>query len=599
MKDFLKTMLACLAALVLASGAFMLFTLLLFGAMIAAGGAQPVVPKDAVLVFDLSANVVDAPQVDDGEAALAAAFGQGGPPRLQLRRVISAIEAAASDDRIRALYLHGSFEPQDYGSGYGALLEVRAAVEKFAVSGKPVIAYLVGPTTRDYLLASAASRIVFNPLGMMMTPGMSAEVLYLGGTFKRYGVGVQIARAGDYKSAGESFVEEHMSPQEREQVTALLGDVWGEFISHVSRSRELADGALQAAIDRNALFSAQQALEAGLVDAVVDLPGVVEELKVITGEDPEAKSFRQISLPDYIASREAPAGAPVRGDQVAVVYAEGVIVDGEGGADLVGGDSLARELRKLRHNDAVKAVVLRVNSPGGSAIASEVIRRELELLHAEKPVVVSMGTVAASGGYWISTACDRVFAQPNTITGSIGVIAMLPHVEELARRFALNVETIKTGKNADIFSLVHPRDPEAMAILQGLVNDIYVKFIDRVAESRRLDRAAVEKVAGGRVWSGADAIEAGLVDEIGGLEAAIADAAARAGVEKFTTVDYPAPRGFLEVLLENLAGEEKPIARLGFDGDAGRLLGQVRQALEFFDDPRGIYARMPYQLEIR
>jgi protease-4 len=285
--------------------------------------------------------------------------------------------------------------------------------------------------------------------------------------------------------------------------------------------------------------------------------------------------------------------------RVAVVYAEGEIVDGEGRSDNVGGDRFARELRKLQRDDRIKAVVLRVNSPGGSAIASETIRRELVALHEKKPLVVSMGTVAASGGYWISTDCDRVFAQPNTITGSIGVVAILPNMAGLAGKIDLNVEVLETGRNAGIFSIARPRSDEAMLILQRLVDDTYVKFIDRVSIGREMERETVEKVAGGRVWSGADALHHGLVDEIGGLSEAIAHAADLAELDDYVVEDLPAAKTLLERLMTSLDRSADPLAGRGPAADLRRLIAGGVRRLENLNDPAGVYAIMPVSIEIR
>jgi protease-4 len=283
-----------------------------------------------------------------------------------------------------------------------------------------------------------------------------------------------------------------------------------------------------------------------------------------------------------------------------VVYAEGEIIDGEGVPDVVGGDKLARELRRLRRDDDVKAVVLRVNSPGGSAVASEIIRNELVLLHEKKPLVVSFGSMATSGGYWIATACERVFAEPTTITGSIGVVAILPNIQGLAERFNVNIESVKTGRHADVFSLAKPRDEETMQIMQTSVEATYAKFIDRVSESRKMTREEIERIAGGRVWSGADALRLGLVDEIGGLDRAIAHAASLGKLTDYTVVDAPEPEDFLERFLERLSGQTRPLtsARAGAGGEAERILEQVREIADTFHDPVGLYARMPYVLRI-
>jgi protease-4 len=286
---------------------------------------------------------------------------------------------------------------------------------------------------------------------------------------------------------------------------------------------------------------------------------------------------------------------------VAVAYAEGDIVDGEGALGLVGGDKLARELRQLRHDDDVKAVVVRVNTPGGSAVASEVIRGELARLREVKPVVISMGSMAASGGYWIATGGDRIFAEPTTITGSIGVVAVLPNVQGLAERLSINIESVKTGQHADIFSIAKPRSAETMDVIQNSVAEIYTAFLDRVSANRNMTREQIEEVAGGRVWSGADALRHGLVDEIGGLDRAIAHAAAMAELEQYAVIDFPPPEDFLKRVIDSLSGRTKPLAarvRGGAIDEADRLFAQLRTLAESFNDPTGVYARLPYILRV-
>jgi len=589
---------ACLLALFVAGMGLFVLMLGFIGVVAASSDPAPTVEQDSLLVFDLSANITDSPVGESGEELIAEALGSGGPPRLQLRKIVSAIDAAAEDSRIAGLYLHGSVLPQNLGSGYAAILDVRAALERFRAAGKPVLAYVVAPNTRDFLLASAADRVAMNPMGMMMIPGLAAEVMYFGGAFEKYGIGVQIARAGQYKSAGEAFVQDHMSPEEREQLTALLNDLWAEVIVRISTSRSLEDGVLQGLIDREALISANDAIENGLIDEIRDFSDLLGELKQMTGEADTARTFRQIAISDYVKATEPLPGIPVRGPKIAVVYAEGEIVDGEGSSGTVGGDRLARELRTVRADDEIKAVVLRVNSPGGSAIASDVIRRELIMLRQDKPLVISMGTVAASGGYWIAAESDRIFAQPNTITGSIGVIAMIPNVQGLTEKVALNVETVQTGRNADIFSLMKPRDEEAMAIIQERIGEVYDQFLDLVAAGRQMDRNAVDEIAGGRVWSGADALENGLVDELGSLRNAIEYAASLSQLEDYNVIDHPPARSFLEQLQEMLEDKANPLASRGPAGELRRYLENAAGRLELLNDPQNVYALMPQIIEL-
>ena len=600
MKEFFRSFFACLLALFFAAAMCGVFMLVVFAVIAAAGAPGATVPQKAVLVFDMSANIADSPAQGSSDQLIAEITGSGGPQRLELRKVLDAIEAAATDDRIKAIYLEGSFMPMNYGSGYGALLEVRTALEHFRASGKPVIAYLVAPSTREFLVASTASKIVLNPLGMVATPGLSAEVLYWGGFFKRYGVDVQVAKAGRYKSAGESFTQDHMSAPEREQLTEILSDVWGDYIGAVSKSRKMTPEALQALIDTEALISAERAKETGLVDELADFGTVLAELKAIAGQTKPDRHLPQVTLSSYITSREPQPGAQATGPEVAVIYAEGVIVDGEGSPDQVGSDRLAREIRKLEHNDNVKAVVLRVNSPGGSAIASEAIRAELKRLHERKPLVISMGTVAASGGYWISTVGDRVFAQSNTITGSIGVIALIPNLNAFAGRFSINVEGVKTAEHADILSLMQPRSPETLQVIQRSVDSIYTKFIDRVVEARHMERATVENLAEGRVWSGADALTHGLVDELGGLREAIRAAAAEAQLDSYRVTDHPPAKSFIQALIERMSeGGVTPVAARGPAGELRRMVAEGIEFSSLLSDPTGIYAVMPEWILIK
>lgn len=602
MKEFFKMMFACLAALVLAGGAMLFFTLVILGGLAAAASGDPtaLVPRDAFLVMDVSTNIIDAPGGDPTEALLSGALGEYAPPRLQLRKVIAALDRAADDDRIQGLLLHGTFEAAGLGTGYGALLEVRTALERFRAAGKPVIAYLVTPSTRDYMVASTADRVILHPMGRLVMPGLNAEVIYWGGLFARYGVGVQVARAGEFKSGAETFVRENMSENERSQLTELLDDIWAEFLASVSRSRNLDEGVLQRVIDEQGLIAAEDAKAAGLVDELRVFSDVLDELRAKTGVDDPTKPFKQVSLARYIAAHDLQVGRRPVQDHVAVVYAEGEIIDGEGAPGMVGGDRLARELRKLRHDEKVKAVVLRINSPGGSAIASEVIRSELVLLNEAKPVVVSMGSFAASGGYWIATAGDRIFAEPTTVTGSIGVYAVLPNIEGLTERFGVNIEGVKTGRHADVFSIARPRSPETMQVVQAAIDATYEAFITRVAEGRNMDRAEVERVAQGHVWSGSDALRHGLVDEIGGLDRAIENAASMAHLEEYSVIDYPEAKDFLTRLLEQLSGYRPPLAarHRGAAGEMHRWLEQVEALANTFHDRSGIYARLPMFLRI-
>ncbi len=598
MKSFFASFFGALTALVVFvfGGMFLMFVGIV---MLAALGEQPPpqqhVEKGSFLVLDLNTNLTDAPSPFEGGGKLAGLLGADGN-RLQLRLVLEALQRAQADGRIRGLLLTGNLQPQDYGSGYAALREVRRAVEAFRSSGKPVVAYAENLDTRNYYLMSAASEVVLHPFGLVWMPGLASEPVFLAGTLEKLGVGVQVTRSGRYKSYAETYVRRDFSPEAREATQKLLDDVWSELRAEVAQSRKLAPEQLQALVEQPQAQVGAVAVENGLVDRTAYWDEVLADLKARTDAEDE-HTFKQVGLRAYV---KALAPRHHTGGTIAVVYAEGVIVDGEGQEEgEVGGDRFARELRQLRQDEKVKAVVLRVNSPGGSANASEVIQRELRLLQAQKPVVVSMGSVAASGGYWISAYADRIFAEPSTITGSIGVIGMLFNVKELSQKVGVSFDVVKTGKFADTETLSRPKTEEELRAIQSVVDWLYESFIERVAQGRKLDTARVREIAEGRVWSGSDAKRLGLIDEFGGLEAAIEHAAQRAQLGRtYRLQEYPRKRELGEILQEFFEDSSDYLSRGRIEG---RILGRVRRevrALEQYNDPRNVYLRLPVELQL-
>ncbi len=592
MKDFLKMFFASLLAIAMVCFGGFLLLIIIVGASLSFSEPVPAITKDSVLVFDMNANIQDRPVSLTQEQVINEALGRGGPKDYSLRSVLDALEAASDDMRIKALYLKGSLHSRNYGSGFAALKEVREAIVEFKeVSGKPVIAHFVYPSDKDLYLASAADRIIMNPEGLLMNTGFASEPMFFAGFFKKYGIGVQVTKAGEYKSAAESFVLERMSDPARKQTQALLDDLWSDYVETVAERTEMNVEEFQDLVDTRGLLNGKDALAAGLVDELGFGERVIDAVKEAIGDESEKLEFKSTSLADYMVAERSNTS----GDHIAVVYAEGAIVVGEGGEGDVGGSRLAREIRELRHNDRVKAIVLRVNSPGGSALASEQIQHELRLAKQKMPVVVSMGTVAASGGYWISAYADRIYAEPNTITGSIGVIGMFMNFKEIANRHGLTFDVVKTGKFADAFSIARPKSTEEMAIIQREVDGVYADFLRKVAEGRGQDKGAIEEIAGGRVWSGADALEIGLVDELGGLREAIAYAATQAALGDNPGIrDYPEAKDFFEELMENLATTAS-VSNPYLDAieasiDDLRVIGR-------FDDPRGIYAVLPFEIE--
>ena len=554
------------------------------------------IEQGSYLVFDLSANLTDAPIVFN--------FGDlssNNPDTLQLRTVTRAINEAAQDSRIAGILLKGSLTPGGVGSGYGALQEVRGALAQFRRSGKPVKAYLDFATTRDYYLASIADEITLDPYGLIYMPGMSVEETFFAGSFEKYGVGIQVTRVGKYKSFVEPFVRKDMSPENREETQRLLDDLWSSILADVGRARNLTPAKIQATVDAEGLILADAAKTAHLVDRVAYRDQVIDELKAATGRKGPKENFKQVSLATYAKLSPDPLDKS-SGRVIAIVYAEGDIVDGEGEPGEIGGVAFARELRKLREDDNVKAIVLRVNSPGGSATAAEDIQREMRLARMVKPVIVSMGAYAASGGYWISTYADRIFAEPTTITGSIGVFGIQFDVQKLANDFGVTFDGVKTGKFAGALTITRPKTPEEMAVLQRMVDWIYGQFIKKVAAGRKLEPGYVETIAQGRVWSGKEALKLGLVDEIGGLHRAIGYALRKAKLAQgFRLVEYPEKKTLADMIAE-IIGRVEPEASgartPSILAQAEKRLENELRELKAFNDPQGIYARLPMEVAI-
>jgi protease-4 len=540
MKNFFTSMLGALAALAICAVGGIALLLIGIGILAALGNKKPAtVESGSYLVFNLAAVITDAPPKSSPAEFLAALNGEDDSPKnLQLRLVTHALHEAAKDARISGVFLHGSLPAggSTYANGFAALKEVREALLEVKAAGKPVVAYLDFAGTRDMFVASVADELVLDPYGAIFMPGMAAEPLFYAGAFEKFGIGVQVTRVGKFKSAVEPFTRKDMSPENREQLQKLLDDIWGDLLADTAVARGVTQKDFQALVDQEGALRADAALKAHLVTRIGYRDEVLEELKAKTGRKGSSKTFKQVSLADYIGSvgdgrahgkkTDNTVAAPGR---IAVVYAEGAIVDGNGQPDEVGGVKFARELRRLRQDDDVKAIVLRVNSPGGSASASEHIQREIRLAKKVKPVIVSMGAYAASGGYWISTYSDRIFAEPTTITGSIGVFGLIMNVQKLANDLGLTFDRVKTGKFADAMTIARPKTDEEIALIQRSVDWIYGEFTAKVAESRGLDLARVQEIAQGRVWSGVEAKKLGLVDEIGGLDAAIHFAAREQG----------------------------------------------------------------------
>lgn len=555
---------------------------------------QPEIESDSVLVLDLSTDIRDAVPPSGASVVLEETLSGNITRTISSYQAIRAIEQAAEDDDIVGLFIYGNSS-----EGFATLRELRQSLLTFQAADKPIWAYAVDWSERDYYLTSFADTVVLDQSGLLEFNGFRSEIQFLTGALEKYGIGVQVLRVGRYKSAVEPFIRTESSPEEQEQTQALLADFWREFLLAVESSRALTPARLQALADQGGLLLPADAKAAGLVDEIAYYDDVLTQLQTLTGEDESVgEDIPSIDLVSYSQLLDSPFQNPQ--GAIALLYVEGDIVLGEGGDGLVGADRLARTLRDLRFDDSIEAVVLRINSPGGGASAAEIAADAVRRLQQVKPVVVSMGNLAASGGYMIATEGDHIFASPNTLTGSIGVFGLLLNFQEIANRNGITWDILKTARYADIDTLTRPQTAAELALQQSVVDDTYDRFITRVAESREMPKANVEAVAQGRIWSGEDAQAAGLVDELGGLQAAIAYAAEQADLETWRVEEYPRPKSLESQIFDSLFGNlsqrlqptSHPLTQ------ELRSLQENLVHLETLNDPRGTYLRLPFTTEI-
>ncbi len=600
MRQFLKQTLASTIGSI--AGLILFFTLgtggLIFLVIAAASRDDgPKVKDKSVLVFDLSMNITDSNPTSSTRQALGEALSGDDSNNITLRTVLDSLDKASRDKRIIAIYLDGSRSSGGSGTGLATLKEVREALLRFQAAGKKIIAYDVDLKKSQYYLSSVADTLVLNPMGSVQLNGFSSQPIFYTGALEKFGIGVQVIRVGKYKSAVEPFILNKLSPENRQQTQLLLSTLWNEFLATVGKSRKIAPEKLQAIANTQGELMASEARTQRLVDKVAYLDEVVADLKKLTGSSEKEKSFRQIRLTTYADVESKDLKKRSSENKISMAYAEGEIVDGQGGAGQLGGSSFARQLRQLRQDDDVKAVVLRINSPGGSVTGSEEIQREVRLTRQKKPVIVSMGDYAASGGYWIATGGNYIFAEPNTITGSIGVFGLQFNVQKLGNTNGLTWDVVKTSRYADNTTISRPKTPQELAIAQKSVNQIYNQFLDKVAEARKLPKQKVAQIAQGRVWSGKDAKQLGLVDEIGGIEEAIKYAAKQANLgSNWELEEYPRTRSLEKRILETLTNEESLANTQRPDPLTAEFL-KIKadlSVLQSMNDPRGIYARLPF-----
>jgi len=589
--------------------------------------------EKSILVIDLSRGFSDMPTFSATNQA-GVFFDEKG--RYGMLDTLAAIENAAQDERVAGILLlgsttHGECGFATLGELMGGLLEFRKTSEK------PVFAFLPDPTQKEYLLATAADEIWIHPFAELPLTGLASSGLYFKNALETLGIGVQITRVGTHKSAVEPLISDAMSPEDRAQRERMVGTLWAASLNAIAEARSPGDVSpdefrqkLEKISAEQGILPAKLALENNLIDAVLYEDAVIDAMKTLVGEDENTHAFHQVSLEKYlrtsgisteppfsIAQKNALAGTKTTDNEpkLALVFAEGEIVDGAGTATEIGGATLSRELRELREDNSVKAVVLRVNSPGGSVFASEQIRREAELLAAKKTLVVSMGDCAASGGYWISTPAKKIFAGTTTITGSIGVFGVLFNFENTAKKIGVSTDAVVSSSLAELGTARRAKTPQELKIFQDRTEQIYATFLELVATARGETPEKIDKIAQGQVWLGYDAKTHNLIDEIGGLSQAIAFAKADAGLgEDAPILTIPGEvNRFDEWLYLFEESPDEPFARVAgtiaekqlasFSSAGGnsvvsqKILKNLQRAaaqLRAFNDPQGIYARMPF-----
>ena len=592
MKDFLKFTCATVAGVIISGVVLFIFGVLTLFSILSVSDTATVVEENSLMMINLNGTLVEHKQEDPLDL-LSQLMGDE-RQSYGIDDILSSIRKAKDNENIKGIYLQAGA----LATSYASLQEIRNALLDFKESGKFIIAYADNYTQGLYYLSSVADRLLLNPKGMIEWKGLGASSLFYKGLLEKVGVEMQIFKVGTYKSAVEPYIATEMSAANREQMDAFLHSVWGQIISGVSVSRNLPADSLNVYADRMLMFHpAEESVRCGLADTLVYRDDVRGYLKQWMGMDKD-DDLCVLSLDDMIRVRSNDTKAK-NGNVIAVYYASGEIVDAGSSVDSynkIVGTTVVKDLRKLKEDDQVKAVVLRVNSPGGSAFASEQIWHAVKALREEKPVIVSMGDYAASGGYYLSCAADTIVAEPMTLTGSIGIFGMVPNMKGLADKVGLSYDVAKTNKFADLGNVMRPLNDEEKALMQMMVNQGYDTFLSRCAEGGHTTKEAIAKVAQGRVGTGEMAKELGLVDELGGIDKALKIAEAKAGVDNYTLVAYPEQMGMWESLLEvspaNYIESKLLKDRLGDYYQSFDLLRNLREKAM-------IQARMPFELTIK
>ena len=596
MKNFIKMTLATLTGLLL-FGVVATFILGgIIGAVATLGKEQPVMPSSAILTMDMS-TVMLMEQTQEMDP-LTAIQGNGLEiSSLGIYSAIRAINIAAADPAIKFIFM----KPDGVMGGMAQIEELRTALDNFRKSGKAIVSYMENPTNAGYYLASVSDKIYMTSHdgGMNMLTGASSQMIFLKDLLSKLGINVQLIRHGKYKSAGEMFIRNSASKENLEQNEAMVQSVWSSWAGRIAESRETSVDDFNALLNGLELNFPEDFLANGLVDELVTYEQMRQKLADLYVTD-RPENVKSISIQDYAMIR-TPLNLKPKA-KVAVIYADGDIVDGKAKeSQIVAGDRFAKIISEIRNDSTVKAAVLRVNSPGGSVLASEKIKAELALLQERMPVVASYGNYAASGGYWISAGCDKIYSNATTLTGSIGVFSMIPDFSRTVEdKLHIGITSVNSNRHADMYGMMRPLTDKEIAYMQASVEKIYDRFTGIVAEGRDMEVSRVDEIAQGRVWTGAEALDIHLVDQIGTIEDAITWAALSvdgvAAVEEVEVVGYPKPLTGLELLMESFVGsqqEQNILAGTPFKS-VGTAFGNWNAS-----ETGKVYARMPHEIIIR
>ncbi|MGN0019904.1 MAG: signal peptide peptidase SppA [Sphingobacterium hotanense] len=588
MKSFFKYVLATITGIIISSILmfFILIGIVTYMVSSVSPTSETVTPSNAVLLVTLDHTITEKTEPNPFEGLDMP--GYSSMRSIGLNDILSRIQAAKEDSNIKGIYLN----VKGVNTGFATMKAIRDAIQDFKASGKFVVAYSESFTQKAYYLSSVADQVYLHPEGGLDFRGLASSVMFFKDALDKVGVDMQVLKVGTYKSAVEPYIMNSMSEANREQVNSYLGSIYSTFVNDIATGRKLNADSVRGIADKYAIKYPEDAVNMKFIDSLLYKDEILAKIREKLGVDSK-KDIPTISLLDY---KNTPSTGKGTADRVAVLYAYGAIVDGEGSTGMIGGDKLSRDLRELRNDDKVKAVVLRVNSPGGSALASDVIWREVELTKKLKPVIVSMGDYAASGGYYISAAADSIFADPTTLTGSIGVFGVIPSFQKLFNeKLGVHFDAVKTGKFADMdVDMDRPLTEEEKSIIQGSVNRVYQVFMKRVADGRKMTVANVDSIGQGRVWTGAQAVELKLVDRLATLDEAVKAAAAKAKLTDYRVTEYPRAK---DPLSEIWSVSKEKVKGMLIDEELGEYAKYLKE-LKRVTTQSGIQARIPYMIEI-